>query len=175
MSKFSELYKADVARYGGEPGPYLSILFFLLRKTSTTTFAPLKSFYRILFKLWTHKNGIEMDASPLIGPGLYLGHPYNITINYGVTIGKNCNVHKGAVIGQANRGVRKGCPVLGNNVYVGINAAIVGKVTIGDDVMIAPNSFINVDVPSHSVVFGNPCIIKPKENATQGYVNFTID
>lgn len=42
---------------------------------------------------------------------------------------------------------------------------------IGDDVLIAPNSFVNVDVPSHSVVLGNPCIIKSKENATEGYIN----
>ncbi len=175
MSKFSELYNADIARYGGEPGPYLKVFFFLLRKAATTTFAPLKAFYRILFKLWAYNNRIEMNASDLIGGGLYLGHPYNITINHGVKIGRNCNIHKGAVIGQANRGARKGCPVLGDKVYVGINAAIVGKITIGDDVMIAPNTFINVDIPSHSIVFGNPCVIKHRDYATEGYVNFLAD
>ncbi len=54
---------------------------------------------------------------------------------------------------------------------MGINATIVGKITIGDDVMIAPNSFVNCDVPSHSIVYGNPCVIRPKENATEGYIN----
>lgn len=53
--------------------------------------------------------------------------------------------------------------------WIGINAAIVGGITIGDDVLIAPNSFVNCDVPSHSI--GNPCIIKSRENATEGYVN----
>lgn len=175
MSKFSELYNADIARYGGEPGPYLKVFFFLLRKAATTTFTPQKAFYRILFKLWAYNNKIEMKASDLIGGGLYLGHPYNITINHGAKIGRNCNIHKGAVIGQANRGSRKGCPVLGDKVYVGINAAIVGKITIGDDVMIAPNSFVNIDIPSHSVVFGNPCVIKHRDYATEGYVNFLAD
>lgn len=52
-----------------------------------------------------------------------------------------------------------------------MNATIVGKVIIGDDVLIAPNTFVNCDVPSHSIVFGNPCIIKQKENATAGYIN----
>ena len=52
-----------------------------------------------------------------------------------------------------------------------INAAIVGKVTIGDDVLIATNSYVNCDVPSNSIVFGNPCIIKYKENATEGYID----
>jgi serine O-acetyltransferase len=68
-------------------------------------------------------------------------------------------------------GGRQGAPVIGNEVWIGINAAIVGKVTIGDDVLIAPNSYVNCDVPSHSIVFGNPCIIKHRENVTEGYIN----
>ena len=86
-------------------------------------------------------------------------------------LGKNINIHRGVLIGQTNRGGRRGAPVVGNEVWIGINAAIVGNITIGDDVLIAPNSYVNCDVPSHSVVFGNPCIIKHRENATEGYVN----
>ena len=41
--------------------------------------------------------------------------------------------------------------------------------------MIAPNSFVNVDVPSHSVVFGNPCIIKHRDWATEGYINNFVE
>lgn len=37
--------------------------------------------------------------------------------------------------------------------------------------MIAPNSYVNFDVPSHSIAIGNPCIIKHKENATEGYID----
>ena len=68
-------------------------------------------------------------------------------------------------------GGRQGVPTIGNDVWIGINAIVVGKITIGDDVMIAPNSYVNCDVPSHSIVFGNPCIIKHRENATEGYIN----
>lgn len=68
-------------------------------------------------------------------------------------------------------GGRQGTLVIGNEVWIGINAAIVGNVTIGDDVLIAPNSYVNCDVPSHSIVFGNPCITKHRENATEGYIN----
>ena len=49
-----------------------------------------------------------------------------------------------------------------------------GKIQIGDDVLIAPNSYVNVDVPSHSVVVGNPAVIHHRENATQGYIENTI-
>ena len=74
-------------------------------------------------------------------------------------------------IGQENRGVRKGTPTIGNKVWIGINSTIVGKITIGDDVLIAPNSYVNRDIPSHSIVFGNPCIVKYRENATENYIN----
>lgn len=62
--------------------------------------------------------------------GLYIGHPYNITINSEVVIGENVNIHKGVTIGQENRGKRKGCPVIGNKVWIGVNATIVGAVMV---------------------------------------------
>lgn len=107
--------------------------------------------------------------------GIYIGHAYNITINCRAKIGRNCNIHKGVVIGQVNRGPRKGYPTIGDRVWIGINSAIVGNVTIGDDVLIAPNSFVNIDIPSHSVVFGNPCVIKHRDWATEGYVNNIVE
>lgn len=60
---------------------------------------------------------------------------------------------------------------LGDDIWIGINASIVGGVKVGNDVMIAPGAFVNRDVPSHSVVIGNPCIIKHKDHATEGYIN----
>ena len=83
-----------------------------------------------------------------IGKGLYLGHPYNIT-----------------VASEAE---------LGNNVYVGINAVVVGNIKIGNDVLIAPNSYVNFDVPDHSIVIGNPAAVHIKEGATKDYVNFLV-
>ena len=106
-----------------------------------------------------------------IGGGLYIGHPYCITINPQAVIGRNVNIHRGVVIGQENRGKRKGAPTLGDDIWIGINASIVGGVKVGNDVMIAPGAFVNRDVPSHSVVIGNPCIIKHKDHATEGYIN----
>lgn len=78
---------------------------------------------------------------------------------------------EGVVIGQENRGKREGAPTIGDDVWIGINASIVGGIKVENDVMIAPGAFVNRDVPSHSVVFGNPCIIKHKDHATEGYIN----
>lgn len=78
------------------------------------------------------------------------------------------------IIRQENRGKRKGAPILGDCVWVGVNATVVGRITVGDDVLIAPGAFVNCDVPSHSIVLGNPCRIIPRENATEGYINRKI-
>lgn len=86
---------------------------------------------------------------------MYFGHAYCITINPKAVLGKNINLHKGVTIGQENRGKRKGTPVIGDNVWIGVNATIVGAIKIGNDVLIAPNTYVNCDVPDHSIVFGN--------------------
>lgn len=130
-----------------------------------------KLFYKILFAHYRNKALVEISADIQIGEGLYLGHPFCITINPGTIIGKNCNIHKGVTIGQENRGKRKGCPVIGDEVWIGVNSTIVGAIHIGHDVLIAPNSYVNCDIPDHSIVFGNPCIIKSVDNATKGYIN----
>lgn len=131
-------------------------------------------FRRLRLWYYSRKYGLEISPTANIGKGLYLGHPYNITVGIGVKIGNNVNLHKGCTIGRENRGKREGAPTIGNCVSIGINSTIVGKITIGSDVMIAPNSFVNFDVPDHSVVIGNPGIIHEKENATQGYVAFLV-
>lgn len=175
MKGFRELYYADIYRYGDSLEFYIRVFLFLYRKAIVIQFPPVKLFYKALFRLWANRRGLEMSPVDQIGQGLYMGHAYNITINSKAKIGSNCNIHKGVVIGQTNRGRLKGVPTIGNKVWIGINAAIVGNIAIGDDVMIAPNSFVNVDVPSHSVVYGNPCIIKPRVGATEGYINNVVE
>lgn len=170
MGDYKSYFFSDKKRYGGQGGVILRFLK-VLRRAHFCSNKWMLLYYRWRLRNYRLKYGLEIFPSCEIGKGLYLGHPYNITINPGAVIGDNCNIHKGVVIGTENRGPRKGAPVIGNNVWIGINAAIVGHIRIGDDVLIAPCSFVNQDVPSHSVVFGNPCIIKHCDNATEGYVN----
>ena len=140
---------------------------FLLRLSGTK----LGFLFKIPFRISSQNHGIDISPKTSIGPGFYVGHAWGITINPRAILGKNINIHKGATIGRTNRGQLKGVPIIGNNVSIGINATIVGGIHIGDDVMIAPNSYINRDVPSHTVVMGNPAQYFPRENATEGYVN----
>jgi len=138
------------------------------------TKGPLRLIYRFLLKKARLKNCVDLEYNVKIEGGCYFGHPYAITINSHAIIGANCNIHKGVTIGRENRGIRKGTPVIGNCVWIGINSTIVGKVHIGNDVLIAPNTYVNCDIPDHSVVFGNPCVIKHRENATEEYINRKI-
>lgn len=162
------LYLEDVKR---NAGGYQLRFLHVLRIVQSSNSKLVKLFCKLILRRYRRKYGLEIYPETKIGKGLYLGHAFNITVNSKAVIGDYCNLHKGVVIGQENRGKRKGCPKLGNRVWVGINSAIVGNITIGDDVLIAPCSYVNCDVPSHSIVFGNPCIIKHREHATEHYIN----
>lgn len=165
----NHLYKSDLQRNPKPPLYQKS-----LRALQTSNFVIVNLYYRLVNRITQFLYGCEISHKAQIGRGLYIGHPYNITINPKTTIGCNCNIHKGVTIGQENRGKRKGVPMIGNEVWIGVNSTIVGKVNIGNDVLIAPNSYINQDIPSHSIVFGNPCVIKPSMNATKEYINNKI-
>ncbi len=140
---------------------------FLLRMCGTKA----GFLFRLPFHISSRNHGIDISPKSKIGPGFYIGHAYGININPRAVLGKNINIHKGATIGRTNRGKLKGVPTIGDNVFIGINATIVGGITVGDDVFIAPNSFVNRDVPSHTMVIGNPAQYFPRENATEDYVN----
>lgn len=127
-------------------------------------------YYRHKLAVIERKTGIHVEGNPNFGRGLIIGHYGRIIINGSVQFGEQIYITHGVTIGRNATGKRKGVPVIGNRVRIGANATIVGNVRIGDDVMIAPNAFVNIDVPSHSVVIGNPCVIHHKEDATKGYL-----
>ena len=143
------------------------MIYFRIAQNSKTPLVRLFCEYK-LFRL-CRKFGIEIKTPTKIGPGFVMTHPYNITISSYANIGKNVNILKGATIGYSG-GKHPGAPVIGDRVYIGLNSTVLGGITIGDDVLIAPNAFVNRSVPSHSVVIGNPCTIIPKENATAQYI-----
>lgn len=171
MKNTISVLEQDKLRYANQKMPVFQ-KYYRLNQMKKNKF--LKKIYRILFAFSRRVYAVEFSDTTQIGPGFYVGHPYGITINPKTVMGSNINIHKGVTIGQENRGKRKGVPTIGNDVWIGINSTIVGNITIGDDVLIAPNSYVNCDIPSHSIVIGNPCIIKPCEHATKEYINHRI-
>lgn len=127
----------------------------------------------IIFRLWNKnlqsKYGFQFQYTCKIGKGFFMPHFGNIVINNNVVIGENCNVAQGVTLGNIKRGTLKGNPTIGNRVAIGANAVIVGNIKIGDDVLIAPLTFVNFDVPSNAVVLGNPAKII-NYNSSSGYI-----
>lgn len=129
-------------------------------------------FYRMLYKHYKFKYGFQIPFTTKIGKGLYLGHFGLTVVNGKAVIGDNCNIEHGVTIGQTSRGKNKGAPVIGNNVWIGTGSVLVGKIRVGDNVLIAPNSYINSDIPSNCVVKNTRSLeIIPRENAVEGYIN----
>lgn len=125
---------------------------------------------RLILKFLTILYGFQIPHSTRIAKGLFLAHWGNIIINRSVVIGENCNISQGVTIGQVNRGKMKGTPVIGDRVWIGTNAVIVGNVKIGNDALIAPLSYVNFNVPPKAVILGNPGKIV-SYNSSAGYVN----
>ena len=102
--------------------------------------------------------GIYLPASCTIGKGLFIGGFLGLVINPAVVIGDNCTLSHGVVIGTAGDGTPH-APKIGNNVYIGTGAVIIGGVVIGDNVRIGANAVVNKNVPSYVTVAGIPATI----------------
>ena len=175
----NKVFKKDLYRYYGESGePLLKRVFrplelkyiSVLRKANMCRFLPLKLFYMLRLMHLSNKTKIQIPARTKIGEGFYIGHLGRVIIHPDARLGKNINIATGVTIGMENRGRRKGVPQIGDRCWIGTNSVIVGNIKIGSDVLIAPLSYVNFDVPDHSIVIGNPARIISKENATSDYI-----
>lgn len=177
--------KADLYRYGGLKGtkgffrglfiPGFVYMYFFRKASKNRKYSIKWFFYTFFLRRYGYKYGFQFPPSVQIGEGFYIGHYGTIVINGKAKVGKNCNIAHGVTIGQTNRGRLKGYPTIGNNVWIGTGSVIVGNIKIGSNVLIAPNSFVNFDVPEHSLAIGNPAKVVNKENPTEGYINNILD
>ncbi len=129
-------------------------------------------FARFFLSRLTYKLGIFIPATTKIGSGFYIGHFGGIVVNKQSIIGKNCNISQGVTLGKANRGKNKGYPRLGDNIYIGPGAKIVGAVKIGNNVAIGANCVVTKDIPDNSVVVGVPGKVI-SQGGSKDYVNRT--
>ena len=175
----NDVFRKDLYRYYGNPGePFYKRLFrspeikyiSLMRKAQCCGFAPLKMLLTLKLKRLSFKTQKQIPARTQRGEGFYIGHSGRVIIHPDAKLGKNINIATGVTIGAENRGKRLGVPVFDGNCWIGTNAVIVGNVHIGKDVLIAPLSYVNFDVPDHSIVIGNPAKIIHRENAAEDYI-----
>lgn len=113
--------------------------------------------------------GISIPASAQIGHSFYIAHFGGIILNSNTKIGNNCNISQGVTIGVSGLGDKRGVPVIGNNVYIGANAVLAGKISIGDNALVGACSLVSSDVPENGVVVGVPATLVSNKSS-KGYI-----
>ena len=103
----------------------------------------------LLLVFFNNRGGYcDLGRCPFIGEGFVLIHGFGTVINGSAVIGKNCTILHNVTIG-AGKG---GSPVIGDNVYVGAGAIIIGNVIVGNNVKIGAGAIVVENVPDGSTV-----------------------
>jgi serine O-acetyltransferase len=100
--------------------------------------------------------GIEIHPGATIGRGLFIDHGMGLVIGETSEVGDGVTLHQGVTLGGTGKERGKRHPTLGNNVYVGVGAKILGAVRIGDDARIGAGAVVLNDVPSNTTAVGVP-------------------
>lgn len=100
----------------------------------------------------------SVPSSVRIGKGSVFGHSgIGVVIHQRSVIGENCTLCQGITIG--GRSKKFEVPIIGNRVYIGAGARVLGPISIGNNVIIAPNAVVMIDVPDNCSVGGVPAKI----------------
>ncbi len=96
--------------------------------------------------------GCDIASEAVIGPGLCLFHPIGVVVGPDCQLGAGCVLMQGVTVGIG----RGGAPRLGDRVFVGPGAKVVGSVTLGDGCQIAANAVVVDSVPAGCLAGGIP-------------------
>ena len=182
MTKFSDDLK-KYKKYSGKPALILMLthqglwVLFFYRINNFIYSSRIPTFFKrilllpavIIQKFLEILTGISLPYSAQIGREFYIGHFGNIIINSKVVIGNNCNISQGVTIGVSGRGTNRGVPVIGDNVFIGVNAVIAGAIKIGNNVVVGANSLVTESVEPNITVVGVPAV-KVSENNSEQYI-----
>lgn len=125
---------------------------------------PLSMAYRIMKTVSQILTGIDLPCEVKIGSRFRIEHFGGIIISGDAVIGDDVVIRNGVTIGLKRRD-DPGSPIIGNRVDIGAGAKILGKIRIGDDVMIGANAVVITDVPSNCSAVGIPARIIPQKRS----------
>ncbi len=109
-----------------------------------------------LIQRYIYRNyGIELAIGADIGGGLYIAHPIGTVISV-KRMGRNCSVIAAVTIGMRNEWE---FPTIGDEVFIGAGARVLGNITIGDRAVIGANAVVIHDIPANSTAVGIPAKI----------------
>ncbi len=159
-------FRLDLERY---QGPWYRLMFapplwaifwyrfghWLYKKNKIKVFVILRPPYLLVYTFFEAFLQMRLDPSADIGSGLHIGHSGGVHLHPDVVIGEQCDIAHHVTIG-ASAGGRKGVPRIGNRVFIGTGATLIGKITIGDGAKIAANTLVMTSVPPGATVMGVP-------------------
>jgi serine O-acetyltransferase len=102
-----------------------------------------------------HRYGLDIVIGSEIAGGLYIAHPVGTVIAVD-RIGRNCSIIASATLGLRNE---RAFPTIGDDVFVGAGARVLGGITIGDGARIGANAVVIHDVPAGATAIGIPARI----------------
>jgi serine O-acetyltransferase len=180
-----QLIKSDFKKYKNYGGHFFSIVFFTQGFWAIFQYRiahfihckiqwqPFRFILKMFASFWQKAieivTGISIPPSAKIGHSFYIGHFGNIIINSNAIIGANCNISQGVTIGVSGQGDKRGVPIIGNEVYIGANSVIAGKINIGNNVLIGACSMVNKSLFDNSVAIGVPALVI-SQKGSKGYI-----
>lgn len=115
---------------------------------------------RILQVMGRFWSGVEVHPGAEVGQRLFIDHGTAVVIGATAAIGDDCVLFHNVTLGGTGRHDGRRHPSLGNNVFVGTGAILLGPISVGDNSKVGANSFIIMrDVPSDCTVVGVPARI----------------
>ena len=151
----------------------------LLRKTEfyvncKKTFVG-KIFGKVLQFLYYKKRLKYNTYIPLnvFGPGLSIAHIGSIIVNGNAKVGENCRIQDSVTIGATNG--ESDAPVIGNNVFIGSGARIIGKVNIASDIAIGANAVVVKDFNKSGITIGGVPAKKISDNNSHSNLNKCLE
>ena len=167
--------QSDLARLGGDTGltaflkgiirdrAFRAVCTFRLEAAASK--GPTRPLYWIAHVAHTVSSslaGLDLPSETTIGPGLRVFHGRGLVINGASRLGSNVSLFGGVTIGRRDRidpdGSRRtlGAPTIGDNVWIGPNAIVVGPVTVGEGARIAGGATVFRDLEPRCIFAGNP-------------------
>jgi serine O-acetyltransferase len=100
--------------------------------------------------------GIEIHPGATIGRGFFIDHGMGVVIGETVEVGDDCTIYQGVTLGGTSLSHGKRHPTLENGVTVGVGAAVLGAITLGENAKVGGGSVVVKDVPANATVVGIP-------------------
>lgn len=116
----------------------------------------LKSLARISSQFTRFMTGVEIHPAAVIGRRFFIDHAMAVIIGETTIIGDDVMLYQGVTLGGTGKETGKRHPTLGDNVLVGVGAAVLGNITIGDNSKVGGGAVVVDDVPPNSTVVGIP-------------------